>query len=202
MPGKILDIHTHNAGALDAIINVGPGFRMEPGKIYSVGVHPWDTSAHDLDKRMAILETDARRQEAVAIGETGIDKLKGAPDDVQAEVFRRHVALSEELKKPLILHVVKAFPEIIRFKEELKPGQPWIVHGFRGKPELARELIRHGFYISLGERFNPESAVCIPRDRLLAETDESAMAIESIVECIPNLDISLPFTIFGIGNNN
>lgn len=202
MPGKILDIHTHNADASDAIINVGPGFRTEPGKIYSVGVHPWDTSAHDLDERMSMLETDARHREVVAIGETGIDKLKGAPADVQAEVFRRHAALSEELKKPLILHVVKSFPEIIRLKEELKPGQPWIVHGFRGKPELARELIRHGFYISLGERFNSESAVCIPCDRLLAETDESTKTIESIVERIPNLDISLPFTIFGIGNNN
>lgn len=197
MPHKILDIHTHNADAVDAVISVGPGFRPESSKIYSVGVHPWYTSVPDLDEKLALLMTDARRPEVVAIGETGIDKLKGAPVDVQKDVMRKHVFISEELGKPLILHVVKAFPEIIRLKDGLKPTQPWIVHGFRGKPELARELVRHGFYISLGERFNLESADCIPRDRLLVETDESVCPIESIAEYIRDLDISLPFTIFG-----
>jgi len=197
MPHKIFDIHTHNADAVDAVISVGPGFRFESGKIYSVGVHPWDTSASDLDEKLALLKTDARRPEVAAVGETGIDKLKGAPVYVQTEVLRKHVFISEELEKPLILHVVKAFPEIIKLKDRLKPAQSWIVHGFRGKPELARELVRHGFYISLGVQFNPESADCIPRDRLLVETDESACKIESIAERIPDLDISLPFTIFG-----
>lgn len=202
MSHKILDIHTHNTDAVDAVINVGPGFSPESGRIYSVGVHPWDTSAPDLDKKLALLNADGRLPEVVAIGEAGIDKLRGASVEVQTDVLRRHVLISEEVGKPLILHVVKAFPEIIKLKDELRPVQPWIVHGFRGKPELARELARHGFYISLGERFNPDSVAVIPRDRLLVETDESDCPIESIASRIPDLDISLPFTIFGIDNNH
>lgn len=201
MDHTYLDIHTHNDKADKAIISVSPGFEPESGKFYSVGIHPWNTELDDLDRRMEMLASDAAREEVVAIGETGIDKLKGAVAERQIDVLRTHIALSEKLHKPLILHIVKAYPEIIRLKKELRPLQPWIIHGFRGKPELAKELVRHGFYISLGERFNKEVADIVPRDRLLAETDESDIAINDIASGIQNLDNSLPFAIFGIDKN-
>jgi TatD DNase family protein len=61
---------------------------------------------------------------------------------------------------------------------------PWIIHGFRGKPQLARQLINQGFYISLGELFNPQTATIIPTNRLLFETDESTLDIDTIIERI------------------
>lgn len=85
----------------------------------------------------------------------------------------------------MILHVVKAFPEIMALRKSLKPTQQWIIHGFRGKPQLAESLLRAGFDISLGEHFNPASAAIIPPSRLFAETDESLLPIEEIVDRMP-----------------
>jgi TatD DNase family protein len=81
--------------------------------------------------------------------------------------------------------VVKAYSEIMALKRELRPMQPWIIHGFRGKPELARQLLCADFYISLGERFNPAAAAVIPADRLLVETDDSTMPIAEIASRLP-----------------
>ena len=63
---------------------------------------------------------------------------------------------------------------------------PWIIHGFRGKPQLAQQLLNNGFYISLGEHFNPQTVTIIPTNRLLFETDESTLDINTIIENIKN----------------
>lgn len=90
----------------------------------------------------------------------------------QTALLRIHYELSETLRKPLILHIVKSFPEIIALRKQWKPTQPWIIHGFRGKPQLARELLAHGFHLSYGKKYNPASLVITPVSRLLRETDE------------------------------
>lgn len=90
----------------------------------------------------------------------------------QTALLRIHYELSETLRKPLILHIVKSFPEIIALRKQWKPTQPWIIHGFRGKPQLARELLAHGFHLSYSEKYNPASLAITPASRLLCETDE------------------------------
>ena len=79
---------------------------------------------------------------------------------------------------------VKVFNEIISLKKELRPTMPWIIHGFRGKPKLTRQLLDNGFYISLGEHFNLQSVTIIPTDHLLFETDESTLDIDTIIKRI------------------
>lgn len=202
MSPRYFDAHTHDTSAVDALISVAPDFIPAEGHYYSVGIHPWDTEGLLPADWPAMLARRGADSDVLAIGETGLDKLKGAPLQRQMDVLREHIAVSERVGKPLILHIVRAFPEIIRLKAEIKPVQPWIVHGFRGKPELARELVRHGFYLSMGEKFNQDSALAVPPGRLLAETDESTLTIDEIASRIPNLDSSLAFTIFGIDNRN
>lgn len=90
----------------------------------------------------------------------------------QTALLRIHYELSETLRKPLILHIVKSFPEIIALRKQWKPTQPWIIHGFRGKPQLARELLAHGFHLSYGKKYNPASLAITHVSRLLRETDE------------------------------
>lgn len=90
----------------------------------------------------------------------------------QTALLRIHYELSETLRKPLILHIVKSFPEIIALRKQWKPTQPWIIHGFRGKPQLARELLAHGFHLSYGKKYNPASLAITHASRLLRETDE------------------------------
>lgn len=176
----IIDFHTHTLKR-NAVVNVDPVDLTDlsrpvfrPGYLYSVGIHPWNL-AKVTSERLRLLRALASSPQVVAIGECGLDPLhlstSASTPLTQQELLRYHISLSESLRKPLILHIVKRFPEIIRMKKELKPTQRWIIHGFRGKPELARELLRHGFTLSFGHRYNPSSLALTPPDRLLRETD-------------------------------
>ncbi len=193
---KITDVHTHDPSRRGAIINHDFATPMQPELMYSAGVHPWDTSSPLVDGYLEETGALARSGRITAIGECGLDRLAGAPLDVQTAIFRRQAAIAEECGLPVILHVVKAFPEIIALKKELKPSVPWIVHGFRGKPQLAEELVRHGFYLSLGERYNPLSATVIPIDCLLAESDESSLPATEIAAGFPHFDPMLADRLF------
>lgn len=186
----MIDCHTHHLRR-HAVVNIDPTghtaselneiMPLRKGYMFSVGIHPWNVNNatyHD----MAIVRALTAEPDVVAIGEAGLDTTKGLPSDIetQIELLKFHVSISEATKKPLILHIVKRFPEIIRLKKELRPTQKWVIHGFRGKPELAKELLRHGFYLSFGEKFNPESVALTPPERMWIETDESTMNIRDI----------------------
>ena len=176
----ITDCHTHQPRP-GAIVNIDPSqpVTLDNHLLYSVGIHPWN-SADVTSEALERLDKLARLDNVVAIGETGIDTLRGAAIDKQKKLFDRHIELSEALAKPLIIHAVKSFPLIIAASKEHKPSMPWIIHGFRGKPQLAEELLRHGFYLSVGAKFNPASLSVIPHDRLLIETDDSMLPISDI----------------------
>ena len=174
------DIHTHH-DRYGAIISTTPEeFRPEPGKFYSVGIHPWSLTSRSKET-FPLLETIVRNEQVVAIGETGLDRLKsGVGYEEQSEYFKHHIYLSEKWHKPLVIHAVKAYDDIIRIHKAERPKQLWIIHGFRGKPETARQLIREGLYLSFGEYYNHESLKFVPLDRLFLETDEGNMPIDKL----------------------
>ena len=176
----IKDIHTHRPDAREAVISVNPWeFAPVDGLCYSVGIHPWQAArAAEADfDRLAECATSGN---VLMIGECGIDKLRGGDLPMQMSVLERHIALSEQVGKPLVLHCVRASNELCRLRRQLRPSMPWIVHGFRGNAHVASQLLDAGFYLSYGERFNPEALAITPADRLLAETDESLLPIDEI----------------------
>lgn len=178
----LIDIHTHNNTAGNSIFNSGTIYLAD--KKISVGIHPWHINA-EWKNKLATIVGFAEKGNVVAIGECGIDILKSpAPVELQEEIFKAHILLAEELRKPLIIHCVKAYDRLVALRNELKPQQAWIVHGFRGKPQQTEQLIKAGFYISLGEKFNPDSARIIPADRLFIESDESSAAIADIYAAV------------------
>lgn len=157
---------------------------------FSLGFHPWEALPSPDDWR--VLEELAKRPEVVAIGECGFDKAHDAartihegkpsvPFAFKMLAFRRHFELSERLHKPMILHCVKADDIILVLKRELQPTQPWVIHGFRGKPQAAEQLMRAGILLSFGEKFNEETLRLVGPDRLISETDESPLSIEEII---------------------
>ena len=151
----------------------------------SIGIHPWDLTAENSERLWGVLQRELERRKSenrpfVAIGEAGLDKLAAAPMELQVEIFERQVALSEDCRLPLIIHCVKAVDELLAVKKRLAPLQPWIWHGFRGKAEQASQLLRHGFYLSLGEHYSQEAMREIPASRLFLETDESAPDIREL----------------------
>lgn len=206
----MFDCHTHrpeNIGP-DALFNCPPAdiarlAAEHPGALFSTGIHPWDTALFEsvpeqeqalnapLDHALDILSQAAAHPQVAAIGETGLDRLRGASLPLQERVFKAHIALSEQLCKPLVLHVVKCFNEVLEIRKQLVSGltQPWIFHGFRGKPQLARTILGTAtetspVFISLGQHFNSETARIIPAQSLLAETDESPLPIAAIISRI------------------
>ncbi|WP_305239557.1 TatD family hydrolase [uncultured Muribaculum sp.] len=192
----IIDIHTHNTHAHHALINVEPGFTPVPGQLYSLAIHPWHATQAGA-KTIKQLQAQATLPQVKAIGETGLDKNHPSPE-CQTQLLLEHIALSEKLKKPLILHIVRTYNEIIQLSQQVNPTQPWIIHGFRGKPQLAAQLLSHGFYISLGEHYNPETARIIPSNRLLIETDESTASANALAARHPAYDPTLPIRLFSI----
>lgn len=191
----ITDIHSHRPAPYpEGVVSLRDfnGILLE-GQAYSAGIHPWDTATSVTEDTWSRLEELAADPRIVAIGECGVDLLKGGPLFRQLQILKRQVELSENSGKPLLLHCVKAADIILGLKRDLRPSQPWIIHGFRGKPEQARQLTDKGIFLSLGEKFNPETVMMMPREMLLAETDESQLPITEIIGALSlaaNRDLS------------
>lgn len=168
----ILDSHSH-ALSFPAVVNLPLGELPQPGFRYSAGIHPWNVG--DIDSSVwQWIEHVVDLPEVVAIGESGLDALCGADMENQILVFGKMVEISERVRKPLIIHCVRAWNHLFSVYKDMKPSQPWIIHGFRGKPELARRLLGCGFYLSYGSRFNVESLCLTPDSHLLVESDEGS----------------------------
>ena len=170
---EIRDIHTHLLPQDPGTALVCVGSRPLPapqGHWFSVGLHPWDVTGDDENELESIGEM-AKNPQVLAIGECGFDTLKGPAHDLQEQAFIRQVEISERVRKPMILHVVRDFDSVIRLRKQLNPTQPWLIHGFRGGLQQANQLYTHGIQVSLGLKANPQTLQQIPSDRLFLETD-------------------------------
>jgi len=147
--------------------------------LFSVGIHPWevDEITNENFKELVNWLSDKR---FVFVGESGLDKFSKASFEKQKYMFEQQVFLSEKIEKPLIIHCVGYFNELFKIKQQLKPQQLWVIHGFRGKPQLAQQVLKNGCAISFGEHFNVDSVAITPFNKLFVETDESKVKIEEI----------------------
>ena len=180
------DIHTHHPPAdptSPAVISVDATepFSPLPGRHYAVGIHPWHADA-DL---LPVLRRRAIHPQAVMIGEGGLDRLAGAPMETQIALFEVQIQLAEELHKPLIIHCVRAWGELLDVRKRLRPLQPWIVHGFRGKAPLASQLLRAGLNLSFGLLHRVDALkVAWEARSLFVETDDALLGIATVYERI------------------
>lgn len=187
----LLDIHTHkplpqpeavaDLSALLAETVCLPAVLTDGEGAYSIGIHPWTTLEAPTEELWRLIETAAGLDNVRALGECGVDLTKGGPMFRQLQVMKRMVEISEKVRKPLIIHDVKAHDIIMGLRRDLRPEQKWVIHGFRGKPQLAEQLLHAGCLLSFGEKFNPDTVRTLPREMILVETDESPLSIEEIV---------------------
>ena len=182
----LFDVHTHKKpiSGSSAIYNISLNevenfLASDVQAQFSAGIHPCfiDDLADEWLEKMKTWLNDAR---FTAIGECGLDKNSETPLEKQIEIFKKQIALSEKWKKTLIIHCVGCFNKVLNLKKQLNPQQKWIIHGFRGKPQLAQQVLKAGGYLSFGEHFNPESVRITPSEKLFVETDESELSIEEI----------------------
>lgn len=186
---KYIDIHTHAPWRSDVIQirDFSDGAKEPDNKGYfSIGLHPWFISDTGLKEDLCKLEKHLQHSNCIAIGECGLDKLSKIDFSLQRKAFKEQVYLSEKHQKPLILHVVKAFNELIEIRKEMHVKQTWIVHGFNGSVQLANQLLALNMFLSFGFRLQDTSSKAtkalknIPLNRVFFETDVSDIAIEEI----------------------
>ena len=185
---NIVDFHTHRLDATQALISVNPGdFKPQPGLYYSVGYHPWLNLETLTDNDFGLLETCARHPQVLAIGETGMDSLRGSDLAIQRKVFVRHLKLAADLRKPVVVHCVRTAQQILTARQnEGFFTLPMVVHGMRGNEHVARTWLEAGCYLSYGARFNPAAVRITPSERLLIETDEAHETIQEVAAQVAN----------------
>ena len=117
----------------------------------------------------------------IAVGEAGFDRLKGPSENIQYDVFICQAQLAEEFNKPVVIHAVRSWEILRRAKKEVNPSVKWIIHGFRGKAQLASDLVSEDFMISLGvEGMSPEIVEAAGLRNILLETDDLGRSISSV----------------------
>lgn len=189
------DIHTHKTepgpghlAIVNKMIDASRSLCFLPGFYYSYGIHPWYIGNREM--QFALLTEALLHPSVVALGEAGLDKNAEAPMELQVEVFTEQAALAEEIGKPVIIHCVKAWDELLAVKKSVNPKQNWILHGYRGNEIQAKQLIGKGFRLSFGANHNPGAVRAAWPGHILAETDESEIKIEAVYAGIAaSLDI-------------
>ncbi len=188
---RVVNVGTNCQNARAAIAQAA---RYE-GMLCAIGIHPED--CHYLSDEQVALEelrvilgdTESRRRDKiVALGEIGLDyhyeNYGEIPMDKakQARFFEAQLRLAEELGLPVIIHDREAhgdcFETVLKF-----PQVRGVFHSYSGSADMARELVRRGWYISFSGTLTfknanrvREAAAAVPRDRLLIETDAPYLA--------------------------
>lgn len=187
---QYIDFHTHhNRGTKDtvAIMNLMAGDDVPAGIIsntlFSAGIHPWNLTRENEDELKSELLLSAAHPHVMMIGEAGFDRLRGPDIDIQRRTFRFQVDLAEEMRKPLVIHCVRCWEELISARKESKPSVPWIIHGFRGRIDLAASLSEQGFYFSLGMKsIIYQTLKVISSGKIFLETDDTQMPVTDVYE--------------------
>ena len=150
----------------------------------AVGSHP-DDADHVNEERIARYRALAQDPKVRAIGEIGLDyHYEDVPRQVQKAAFRMQLALAQELDKPVIIHEREAHEDALEILREF-PNVTGVFHCFSGSAEMAKELVKKGWYIGFtgvltfkNARKSLQTAQSIPLERILIETDCPYMAPE------------------------
>ncbi len=183
-----INLHTHRKPQSKDEIVVRNAFLKAPDLIDSInyfcscGIHPWLLSS-DFENDLIHLERLIELKQVVAVGECGLDRIKGPELIIQQEVLLKHIELANQCNKPIILHLVKTYSDILEFKSRFKT--PWIIHGFKGNETQSKNLINAGARLSFGPRLlHDESLQQVFKqtslENIYLETDTKPLGIQSI----------------------
>jgi TatD DNase family protein len=140
----------------------------------SMGVHPWHAGEW-ATANMGLIKEKLVTSQAVLIGEIGLDNHCDVPYEQQLAVFKEQLLMAEEHSMAVLIHNVGHQAELLALKKAFPQIPRWVIHGFRGKPQMAETFLEKGFSLSFGLRFQVESLECCPLDKLYLETDDSNM---------------------------
>lgn len=184
-PIPFIDIHTHSERDEPhtiAVKNLNPGDEFAPFEgrnFYSVGLHPWNIKDNEENNEMLVMVEDALEFDHVCfIGECGLDKIAETDFYEQKRVFHAQAFMAEEYKRPLIIHCVKAYNEVLELYNKMHPEMPWILHGYNGNVQTTLQMAKRRVFFSFGRDLFRENSKAIdsfktlPMERIFFETDE------------------------------
>lgn len=155
---------------------------------FTAGLHPWHAGQLNQYLIKTKLEQLINSGSIIAVGETGLDKLKGPDLNTQVDVFKIHIEIAEKYNLPVIVHSVKSHNEILKLKIDLKSKVPWVIHHFNGSEQTAMDFINHGFYLSLSYHINNKNSHLgkylnkLPIKKIFLETDDFDVDIKELYE--------------------
>jgi TatD DNase family protein len=191
-----IDVHNHHSKSPEkGLIQVVNLFAAdveiaEPDKdvLFSSGLHPWHISAERMQTDFEMIRKMISNNNMIAIGETGLDRFAQASMETQKSVFRFHLETAQSAGKPVIIHAVRTYPDVVEVYKQTGVNVKMIFHGFNGNLQTAGQLMRRGFYLSFGEALfddrNKTAQVfrSLPPENIFLETDESQKSIREIYE--------------------
>jgi len=184
-----INIHSHHKAAENQFViqNLSNNFekKQEPG-YYSAGLHPWYIDDGKWQQQFDVLKKISLQDNIIAIGECGLDRICRTDYTLQKEAFLAQLFLANEIKKPLIIHSVRAHEEILQLLKTKNNTVPVIFHGFNKNIILAKKILDAGHWISFGKALISsklhEVFLEIPGDRYFLETDDAAFSIEQVYD--------------------
>lgn len=189
----LVDAHTHRASSHTAvrILTLAELRNRQSGSDpFAVGLHPWDLlQAQDSDKEH--IRHWAHTPGCVAIGETGLDRVRSTPFDLQLSWLHWHWDLAEELQKPLVLHAVRSSSDLLQLFKRRRPRAAWLWHDFSGPETVIKSALK--LHPELHFSFSPRGIARkdfqqlweqIPSDRRLLETDDSGASIAELYQTV------------------
>ncbi|MDQ1098060.1 MULTISPECIES: TatD family hydrolase [Chryseobacterium] len=181
---EFFDFHHHKKtrpfGIYNADIQEPP-----PDFPYSAGIHPKDIDQSGMQPQLERLQELAGHALCIAIGECGLDSMVAADQHLQEEMFMKQIRISNDVGKPLIIHCVRKYYEVIAFRK--KAEQAMVIHGFNKKKGIAEDLIRNNFHLSFGKAvlYNlslQDTLKTVPVNRIFLETDHEDFDIAELYQ--------------------
>ena len=185
---NFFDFHHHDADRKSGIYNLK--FNEEiPEIFFSAGIHPKSLS-DGLEKQLIWLQEISVAENCVAIGECGLDGLIDVDEESQEKAFLAQIEIANSVKKPLIIHCVKRFSQLLKFRKMSKV--PMIVHGFNKRKTIGDDLLKNGLCLSFGKsvlyNVNLQDFVKhLPIEKLFLETDSADFEIKELYQKVADL---------------
>ena len=208
---ELLDCHTHshevNGLAIRSLTyeEWSGGVTIGEGQLYSIGLHPWSLPLAErltdlIDQMRSLL---ASTPQIVAVGECGIDKVRSNASLAEQRAWlEAQMRLACQLHRPILLHTVRAWSEMIEIRRELAQEfdqlPPMVLHGFRARGEVAQMMLNQGFALSFGRHYDPVALrLAYEAKALLVETDDLPQGLthrEALAETYTRLATALAIT--------
>lgn len=190
--GQYLNLHTHHPSGEPGVLEIeNLRFGQSPAgktKYFSAGLHPWYLQNIDFQQAGAWLHEMAASPDCIAVGEAGLDKVTDTLWETQLAAFEHCIRVAAGSGKPLVIHCVKAYSEVLHMLKNAGQIPASVFHGYDKHPQTARMLLDAGCFLSFGAAiFRPgshaaESLRQTPADRFFLETDDKDLDIKAVYE--------------------